>query len=118
MSSNFDEQVFINCPFDKDYLLLLKPLLFTVIRIGFTPRIASERFDSGEVRLEKIKELIESCRYGIHDLSRYKAKKAGELFRMNMPFELGLDLGCRNYHPEKGYRKKQILVLEEERYST
>ncbi len=118
MSPNFNEQVFINCPFDKDYLVLLKPLLFTVSRIGFTPRIASERLDSGEVRLEKIKDLIESCRYGIHDLSRFKAKKAGEFFRMNMPFELGLDLGCRNYHTDERFRTKQILILEEERYST
>lgn len=118
MPPNFNDQVFINCPFDEEYSILLKPLLFTVTRIGFTPRIASERLDSGEVRLEKIKELIESCRYGIHDLSRFKAKKVGEFFRMNMPFELGLDLGCRNYHPMEVYRTKQILILEEERYST
>jgi len=118
LSPNFNEQVFINCPYDKDYLTLLRPLLFTVIRIGFTPRIASERLDSGEVRLDKIKELIESCQYGIHDLSRFKARKVGEYFRMNMPFELGLDLGCRNYHPAKAYRSKKILILEEERFST
>ncbi len=118
MPQNFNNQVFINCPFDKDYLNLLKPLLFTINRIGFIPRIASERLDSAEVRLEKIKELIESCKYGIHDLSRSKAQNAGEFFRMNMPFELGLDLGCRSYHPEAKYRSKQILILEEEHYST
>lgn len=118
MSASFEHQVFINCPFDSDYLQLLKPLLFSVRRLGFFPRIASERLNSGEVRLEKIKELVESSKYSIHDLSRSKASKVGEYFRMNMPFELGLDLGCRDYHSNKQFKKKQFLILESERYST
>jgi hypothetical protein len=28
----FHKNVFVNCPFDSDYLLLLRPLLFTVHR--------------------------------------------------------------------------------------
>lgn len=95
---NFDKNIFVNCPFDKDFLPLLKPLLFTIMYCGFNPRIALERLDSGEVRLVKIKELIDSSRYSIHDLSRIKSKGSGEYFRLNMPFEIGLDLGCRLYH--------------------
>lgn len=114
----FEKNIFINCPFDEKYYPLLKPLLYTIKRFGFTPRISLERNDSGEVRLHKIKELIESSKYSIHDLSRAKATKVGEYFRQNMPFELGLDLGCRDYKVGKEYKKKKILILEEEKYST
>jgi hypothetical protein len=113
----FDKNVFINCPFDDEYFPLLKPLLYTIKKIGFKPRISLERNDSGEVRLHKIKELIESAKYSIHDLSRTKAKSVGEYFRQNMPFELGLDLGCRDYNSVSKYKRKKILILEEEKYS-
>jgi len=71
----FEQNVFINCPFDDSYLPLLRPILFTVIYLGFTPRIALERLDSGEPRINKIISLIEDSKYAIHDLSRIKAKK-------------------------------------------
>lgn len=115
---DFNKNIFINCPFDDDYFPLLKPLLYTIKKIGFNPRISLERNDSGEIRLHKIKELIESSKYSIHDLSRARAKKKGEYFRQNMPFELGLDLGCRDYNDGKEYKSKKILILEEEKYST
>jgi hypothetical protein len=118
LAPSFENQVFINCPFDKNYEPLLKPLLFTVIRLDLFPRIASERLDSAEVRLDKIKELIQSSQFSIHDLSRSKSSKKGEFFRMNMPFELGLDLGCKTYNPDEKYQSKKILILESEKYST
>jgi hypothetical protein len=68
----FEKNVFINCPFDDQYLKLLRPLLFTVIYLGFTPRIALEALDSGEPRIKKILDLIEDSKYGIHDLSRMR----------------------------------------------
>lgn len=34
---------------------------------------------------------------------------------MNMPFELGIDFGCRKYSG-KPYSDKRILILEEEKY--
>ena len=114
----FEKNIFINCPFDDDYFPLLKPLLYTVKKIGFKPRITLERNDSGEVRLHKIKELLEASKYSIHDLSRAKAKKVGEYFRQNMAFELGLDLGCRDYSKSKILKGKKILILEDEKYST
>lgn len=115
---NFDKNIFINCPFDKEYLPMLKTLLYVIKKIGYNPRIALERSDSGEVRLDKIKELIESSKYSIHDLSRIKSKEIGEYSRQNMPFELGLDLGCRDFSSNKDYKSKKILILEEEKYST
>lgn len=111
----FSKNVFINCPFDDDFLPLLRPILFTVIYLKFKPRIAVERMDSGEPRISKIIELIADSQFAIHDLSRIKAKKAGELFRFNMPFELGIDVGCRLF--KGGARStKKCLILEAQRY--
>jgi len=115
LKGDFDNQVFINCPFDEDYLSLLRPLLFTVLYLGFIPRIASERLDSGENRIDKICKLIRVCRYSIHDLSRLSAKEAGETFRMNMPFELGIDYGLRRFSRGR-LEGKRFLILERDRY--
>jgi len=91
----FETNVFINCPFDEDYLPLLRPLLFTLVYLGYSPRIASERSDSAENRVDKICGLIRESMYSIHDLSRLRAREVGEFYRMNMPFELGIEYGCR-----------------------
>ena len=91
----YQSSVFVNCPFDAKYSELLRPLLFVTIYFGHNPRIATERSDSGENRLNKICGLIAACRYSIHDLSRLKSSKADEFSRMNMPFELGIDFGTR-----------------------
>jgi len=115
--SSFDKNVFINCPYDDEYLPLLKSMIFTIKACGFHPRIALERFNSAEVRLQKIKQLIEASCYSIHDLSRIKSKSAGEYFRLNMALELGMDIGCRDYHPNPDFRGKRLLVLENERFS-
>ena len=111
----FDECVFINCPFDEDYAPILQAILFCVVYLGFTPRLATERTDSAESRLDKIRGLIEASKYSIHDLSRCQAKKKGEHFRLNMPFELGIDYGCRQYFGD-GREEKRILILEERPY--
>lgn len=70
-------------------------MLFTLVSAGLIPRLASEKSDSFEQRIEKIVLLVKECKYSIHDLSRLKAVKAKAFFRMNMPFELGIDYGCR-----------------------
>lgn len=111
----FEKNVFINCPFDQDFYPLLRPLLFTVIYLGLKPRIALENVDSGQPRLEKIINLIAESKYAIHDISRIEAQRAGELFRLNMPFELGIDVGCRTFGgPQK--KEKKYLILESEAY--
>lgn len=112
---DFDNNVFINCPFDEEFYPLLRPLLFTVIYMGLNPRIALESLDSGLPRIQKILTLINESKYAIHDLSRIKARRVGEYFRLNMPFELGLDVGCRLYKSKK-WQKKKLLILEAERY--
>jgi len=116
LSSSHENDVFINCPFDQRYTALIRPLLFTVLYVGCTPRLASERFNSGEERLGKICELIQSSRLSIHDISRAKSEKKGEILRMNMPFELGIDFGCRLFGGNDK-RNKVFLVLEREKHA-
>lgn len=109
------KHVFINCPFDDEYWDLFRAIVFTIIRLGCQPRFSLERADSGEPRISKILELIKDSEFGIHDLSRCKAKKKGELFRLNMPLELGMFLGARHFG-EAHHKRKKFLILEEERY--
>jgi hypothetical protein len=111
----FSRNVFVNCPFDAEYLPLLRPLLFTIVYVGFIPRIASERSDSGENRIDKICALIRVCRYSIHDLSRLRSSQIGEFSRMNMPFELGIEYGCRRFGSQPLSGKKG-LVLEKDQH--
>ena len=111
----FETNVFINCPFDDDYINTLRPILFCTLDLGFNPRIALERADSGENRVDKIAGLIRDSRFGIHDLSRLKAKKVGEFFRLNMPFELGMDYAAKKFMGNP-HDTKKILILEAERY--
>lgn len=116
MTNNFSNNVFINCPFDPDYIPLLRPLLFTILYLGYNPRIASERSDSGEIRFQKVCELIEQSRISIHDLSRIRSSKEKEYYRLNMPFELGIDIGCRKYKDDKLVNHKKCLILEKEKH--
>jgi hypothetical protein len=107
---DFNKNVFINCPFDSEYHSLLQPILFTILYFGFTPQIASRTADSGEQRITKILSLILKSKYSIHDLSRIRSTKRGELYRLNIPFELGIDYGCRC--TAKGHlRHKKFLVF-------
>jgi hypothetical protein len=108
------ENVFINCPFDNDFFPLLKSLLFTLIYMDLKPQI-SETSDSGEVRLNKIKELMTKSMYSIHDLSRMEVLKKREYPRFNMPFECGIDFGLRMSN-EEDYSQKKFLILEKEQY--
>jgi hypothetical protein len=104
--------IFINCPFDEQYRELLRPLLFTLIYLGFNPRIASEYLNSAANRIDKICELINTSNFSIHDLSRCTASKKNDFFRMNMPFEFGIDFG--NYYFYN--HEKKMLVLESKLY--
>ena len=112
---NFHKNVFVNCPFDDEYRPLLRPLLFTITYLGFRPRIALEELDSGTPRIQRIIDLIKLSRYAVHDLSRLQARKKGEYYRLNMPLELGVDVGCRLFGRGR-LALKRCLILEEQRY--
>lgn len=110
----FDKNVFINCPFDDNFKPLLRALCFELIYLGFQPKL-SQTLSSSSIRINQIKEIIRSCKYGIHDLSRSKAMKKGELPRFNMPYELGLDIGALEFGT-RNLKTKRILILETNRY--
>ncbi len=115
MASEFGKSVFVNCPFDDDFRQLLLGIVFTISYFGYKPRLSLERADSAESRIQKILELIEESKFGIHDLSRIISSGKEEHYRMNMPFELGIDYGCQKLKGGK-WSQKKILILEKERY--
>ncbi len=108
-----NNNIFINCPFDDQYVAdLLKPMLYAVLDFGFEPQLALNGSDSGENRLNKIVKLMKKSENSIHDLSRIKSSKPNEYYRMNMPFELGIDYGMRI----STMIDKKFLILEAEKY--
>ncbi len=109
----FSDSVFLNCPFDPEYQPLFEALVFAVVDCGFVPRCAMESPDAGIARIDRICGLIAGCRFSVHDLSRVEL--SGDLPRFNMPFELGLDLGCRRFGSPSAGRKK-CLVLDRVQY--
>lgn len=114
--SSFANSVFINCPFDEDYYPLLHSIIFSVFACGFNPRSALEEDDSSDIRLDKIVRLIESCKFGIHDISKVELDKVSGLPRFNMPFELGLFWGAKKFGIEQN-KEKIALIFEKQKYS-
>lgn len=111
----FSRTVFVNCPFDEEFAPLLEAALFCLIYFGFSPRLANERLEAGENRLDKILGLIRGAQYSIHDLSRCQARESAEFLRMNMPFEFGIDVGLRR-SGIKNLAKKKFLIFEHTQY--
>ncbi len=109
---SYNDNVFINCPFDKQYGPIFRAIVFAVYDSRFTPRCALEEMDTGQTRLTKILELLVECKYGIHDISRTELGRSN-LPRFNMPFECGLYWGCRQFG-EQWRKNKRILVLDSE----
>jgi len=109
------DDVFINCPFDRDYAPIFRALIITVYICGFRPRSAQELDDGGQTRIDKLLNLIDECRYGIHDLSRTELDAANGLPRFNMPLELGIFLGAKRYGG-KAQKLKRLLILDIEQY--
>ncbi len=110
----YDQNVFINCPFDDDYQPIFQALVFATFECGLRPRCALEVYDAGEVRIEKIARIIGECRWGIHDISRTELNPNG-LPRFNMPLELGIFLGARRFG-NRPQQQKSCLVLDTDRY--
>jgi len=100
----YDESVFLNCPFDRQYKPLLDAVLFCVHDCGFVARIALQDV-GGAVRLARIIEMIRGSRYSIHDLSRIGTP------RLNMAFECGIFVGAQEFGTGR-QRGKDLLVLD------
>jgi hypothetical protein len=105
--------VFINCPFDDEYRPMFHGMVFTIIRAGFRPRCSKEVDDGAANRLGTIQDIIEECRYGVHDISRTESDGDPPLPRFNMPFELGMFLGARRYGGSPQSLKRCIIFDRE-----
>ncbi len=104
---------FINCPFDDDYLPCLEALLFVITISGYRVRCALEESDCGDIRFEKLVRLIADSDHTIHDLSRTQVGVTG-LPRFNMPFELGLAMGARQYGSGRQRSKRACIMAARE----
>ena len=111
----YQRSVFINCPFDGEYLPVFRAIIFTVSACGFDARSTLEHDDASQVRIEKIYRLIGSSAFGIHDISRTELDDENRLPRFNMPLELGVFLGAKQFGTGR-HRSKRCLVLDRERY--
>lgn len=109
-ATEFDNLVFINCPFDKRYYPMFRAIIFVVYRCGFTPATALNVDNGLENRLKKIFKCISSAKYGIHDISNTRLNSEG-LPRFNMPFELGLFFGANEYGAAK-HKKKNAIIFD------
>ena len=115
MPRSYRDNVFINCPFDSDYKPVFDSLVFVIQDAGFIARCALEISDGTQNRLQKILAIVAECRYGIHDLSRTELDPTNSLPRFNMPFELGLFMGCK-WFGNKMQRAKSCLILDRDLY--
>jgi hypothetical protein len=97
-------------PFDEAYEPLFEALVFTIAACGYRARCALEESESGDIRLDKLVELIRESPRSIHDLSRIEVGD-NDLPRFNMPFELGLALGAKRFGRPPRDRIK-IMVAE------
>jgi hypothetical protein len=113
--ASYEDSVFINCPFDREYRALFHAIVFAVHDCGFFARCSLEIEDSGQVRIQKILQIIAECRFAIHDISRTDLDTDNQLPRFNMPLELGLFLGAKRYG-NKRQQAKTCKILDTERF--
>ncbi|MCF0039733.1 hypothetical protein [Dyadobacter fanqingshengii] len=66
--------------------------------------------DSDDISIQKINRLIKDRQYGIHNLSL-----AARYF--NMPLELGIFIGCKQFGNIE-QRRKKYLILENQTYQS
>lgn len=114
-NNNYESNVFINCPFDNLYIELRNALVFTIFDCGFIPRCALEEDDGGNVRVNKIMQIILESKFGIHDLSCTELDPVNSLPRFNMPLELGVFLGAK-FFGSKIHKQKKCLIFEKKKF--
>jgi len=91
--------VFLNVPYDQEFRSLYIAYIVGLCQLGLEPHIAAE-IPGGKRRLDRIFELIRSCRYSIHDLSRVEVSPVPLAApRFNMPLELGMTITWEILNP-------------------
>jgi len=100
--------VFLNIPYDKKFQNLCIAYICGISSFGFVPRATLE-IPGGSRRLDRIFNLVQSCRFSVHDLSRVELDKEPPATpRFNMPFELGLCVAWERI----GKRKHTWFIYE------
>jgi hypothetical protein len=98
-------------PFDRAYEPLFIALVGGLVGLGRRPRCVLELPPSAR-RLDRIFELVRSCRVSVHDLSRVTlTARPFRAPRFNMPFELGLACAVG----QSGWEHR-FFVFEEKQY--
>jgi hypothetical protein len=111
VAAPFERCVFVNCPFDDDYLPLLHAMVFAIHDCGFIARLAVEDTGASEMRIDKIVRIIRESCYSIHDISRVELSSTSKLPRFNMPFEAGLAMGSIRFG-HAGPLPRDFLLLD------
>ena len=112
--ASYENSVFINCPFDGHYKRIFDAIVFAVYDCGFIPRSALEAANN-PVRLSRIIQIINDSLYAIHDLSRAGVDSKTGLARFNMPLELGIFLGAKEFGGKRN-AMKTYLMLDRDHY--
>ncbi len=102
--------VFLNCPYDPEYLSLFDAAVLATACCGFTPRSALESGTVAEPRMTRITQAIFKSKYSIHDLTRCTGEGDANLARFNMPLELGIAM-ARRYLARRGADRHDWLVM-------
>ncbi len=103
-----ENSVFINVPYDTRFRPLYIAFVVGLTDLGLKPE-ATLAIPGGEARLDRIFDLIRSCRYSLHDLSRVQLDRTPPRTpRFNMPFELGMAVAWAKLYPER----HTYIVLE------
>jgi len=93
--------VFLNVPYDEEFISLYVAYVVGLCQLGLVPHLAAE-IPGGDRRLNRIMQLIQSCSYSIHDLSRVELSVSPSATpRFNMPLELGMTITWQILNPEK-----------------
>jgi hypothetical protein len=93
--------VFLNVPYDEEFHSLYLAYIVGLFQLGLVPHLALE-IQGGDRRLDRIFELIQSCRYSIHDLSRVEVSSTPSAApRFNMPLELGMTITWQMLNPDQ-----------------
>lgn len=111
----YEDNVFINCPFDIEFDPIFFAMVFAVFDCGFVARCSKEETNSANIRIDQIAKIIQQSQYGIHDISRTELDEANSLPRFNMPLELGMFLGAKKYG-NKQQKSKTCLILDHTKY--
>lgn len=102
-ASKSDEDVFLNVPYHPQFDRLFLAYIAGTVSLGLVPRTALE-VSGSQRRLDRIFELLESCRYSVHDLSWTRLDRPAPITpRFNMPFELGLAAAYARTNTEHRY---------------